>query len=103
MARTFEEIPTRPRANPNEAAPEAAMPQAAWEALTLDAVQAFRPPHTPVTLRRWLQTNLPQAWTIGAPQPPHPTPPPPDLKEKRQGQGKAKGRERTPLQGGAER
>ena len=32
MVHTFEEVRTRTPANPNEAAPEAIMPQAAWEA-----------------------------------------------------------------------
>ena len=72
MMHTFEEICTRTPANPNEAAPEAATPQAASEALLWDAVQAPRPPYTPETLRRWLQTTYPQAWATGAPQPPPP-------------------------------
>ena len=38
MAHTFEEIRIRTPANPNEAALEAAMPQAAWKALLRDAV-----------------------------------------------------------------
>ena len=69
---TFEEIRTRIPANPNEAAPEAAMPQAAWEALQ-DEGQGLRPPYTTETLRRWLQTTHPQGWAIGAPQAPPPT------------------------------
>ena len=58
----------------NGAASEAAMPQAAWEALLQDAVQGLRPPYTPHTLRRCLQTTQPQEWAIGArkaPSPPH--------------------------------
>ena len=47
MVHTFEEVRTRTPANPNEAAPEASMPQAAWEALLRDAVQGLRPPYTP--------------------------------------------------------
>ena len=47
MVHTFEEIRTRTTANPNEAAPEAAMPQAAWEALLRDKVQVLRPPKPP--------------------------------------------------------
>ena len=47
MVHTFEEICTCTPASPNEAAPEAAMPQAAWEALLRDAVQGLRPPPTP--------------------------------------------------------
>ena len=41
MVHTFEEIRTRTPANPNEAAPEAAMPQAACEALLRYAVQGL--------------------------------------------------------------
>ena len=35
MVHTFEEMRTPTPADPNEAAPEANMPQAAWEALLL--------------------------------------------------------------------
>ena len=38
MVQTFEEIRTCTPANRNKAAPEAAMPRAAWEALFRDAV-----------------------------------------------------------------
>ena len=38
MVHTLEEIRTRTSVNPNKAAPQAAMPQTAWEALLLDAV-----------------------------------------------------------------
>ena len=61
MVHNFEEIRTRTPANPNEAAPEAVMPQAAWEALLRDAVQGLCHPYNPQTLRRWLQTTHPQA------------------------------------------
>ena len=44
VVHTFEEMLTRTPAGPNEAAPEAIMPQAAWEALLCDAVQGIRPP-----------------------------------------------------------
>ena len=47
MVHTFEEIRTRTPADPNKSAPEAIMPQAAWEALLRDAVQGLRPPYTP--------------------------------------------------------
>ena len=66
MVHTFKEICTRTRANPNEAAPEAIMPQAACEALPRDAVQGLRPPYTPQTLRQWLQATHPQGSAIGA-------------------------------------
>ena len=49
---TFEEIRTRTPANPYEAALEAIMPQAAWEALLRDAVQGLCPPYSPQTLRQ---------------------------------------------------
>ena len=67
MVHTFEEMRTRPPADPHEAAPEAIMPQAAWEALLRDTVQGLRPPYTPQALRPWLQATHPQAWAIGAP------------------------------------
>ena len=87
---TFEEIRARTPANPSEAAPEAIMPQAAWEALLRDAVQGLRPPYTPQTLRRWLQATYPKAWAIGAPQPP----PPPRHHHTGKGKGTGKGRPR---------
>ena len=71
MVHTFEEVRTRTPADPNEAAPEAIMLQAAWEALLRDAVQGLRPPYTPQALRQWLQATHPQARAIGAPPPPH--------------------------------
>ena len=71
MVHTFEEVRIRTPADPNEAAPEGIMPQAAWEALLRDAVQDLRPPYTPQALRPWLQATHPQAWAIGAPPPPH--------------------------------
>ena len=87
MVHTFEEMRTRSPADPKEAAPEAVMPQAAWEALLRDAVQGLRPPYTPQALRQWLQATHPQAWAIGAPSPPrhHHT---------RKGKDKGKGRAR---------
>ena len=69
MVHTFQEMPTRTPADPNEAALEAIMPQAAWEALLRDAVQGLRPPYTPQALRQCLQATHPQAWAIGAPSP----------------------------------
>ena len=87
MVHTFEEICTRTPANPNKAAPEAIMLQAAWEALLQDGVQGLRRSHTPETLRRWLQTTLPQAWAMGAPQPP----PLPHQHHTGKGKGKGKG------------
>ena len=85
---TFEEIRARTPANPNEAAPDATMPQAAWQALLRDTVQGLRPPYTPRTLRRWLQATQPQAWAIDAPQ----SPPPPTTA--------TTGRERARARGG---
>ena len=61
MIHTFEEILTRTAANPNETAPEAAMPQTAWKTLLGNAIQGLRRPYTPETFRRWLQTNHPRA------------------------------------------
>ena len=67
MVHTFEEVRTCTPADPNEAAPEAIMPQAAWEALLRDAVQGLRSPYTPQALRQWLQATHPKAWAISAP------------------------------------
>ena len=69
MVHTFEEMRTRNPADTDKAAPEAIMPQAAWEALLRDAVQGLRPPYTPQALGQWLQATHPQAWAIGAPSP----------------------------------
>ena len=85
---TFEEIRARTLANANEAAPDATMPQAAWEALLRDAVQGLRPPYTPPTLCQWLQATHPQAWAIGAPQ----APTPPHHHHTGKGKGTGKGR-----------
>ena len=90
MGHTFEEIRTRTPANPNEAAPDATMPQAERKALLRDTVQGLRPRYTPQTLRQWLQASHPQAWAIGAPKAPPPTPPPPH----REGKATAKRRAR---------
>ena len=85
MMHTFEEMRTRTPADPNEAASEAIMPQAAWEVLLLDAVQGHRTPYTPQALRQWLQATHPQAWAIGAPSPPR-------QHHTRKGKDKGKGR-----------
>ena len=69
MVHIFEEMRIRTLADPNEAAPEAIMPQAAWEAILRDAVQGLRAPYTPQALRQWLQATHPQAWAIGTPSP----------------------------------
>ena len=87
MVHTLKEMRTRSPADPNEAAPEAIMPQAAWEALLRDAVQGPRPPYTPQALRQWLQATHPQAWAIGAPSPP-------GHRHTRKGKDKGKGRAR---------
>ena len=57
MVHTFEEIRTRTPADPNKAAPEASMPQAAWEALLCDAVQGLCSPYTHQALCQWLQAT----------------------------------------------
>ena len=87
MVHTFEEMRSRSPADPREAAAEAIMPQAAWEALLRDAVQGLRPPYTPQALRQWLQATHPQAWAIVAPSPPchHHT-----MKGKDKGKGRAR-------------
>ena len=86
MVHTFEEMRTRTPTDPNEAAPEAIMPQAAWEALLRDAVQGLRPPYTPQALRQWLHATHPQARAIGAPSAPC---------HHRTGKGKDKGKGRV--------
>ena len=88
MVHTFEEMRTPTPADPNEAAPEAIMPQAAWEALLRDAVQGLRPPYTPQALRQWLQATHPQAWAIDDPSPPRPS----RHHHTRKGKDKGKGR-----------
>ena len=90
MVHTFEEVRTRTPANPNEAAPEAIMPQAACEALLRDAVRGLRPPYTPQALRHRLQAAQPQVWAAGAPSPPRPS----RHHHTRSGQDKGKGRAR---------
>ena len=102
MVHTFEEICTRTPANPNEAAPEATTPQAAWEALLRDAVQGLRPPYTPQTHREWLQTTHSQVWAVGAPKGSPLNPPPPHREGKGHGQGEGKGQKGKLRQGGKE-
>ena len=94
---TFEEVRTHTPADLKEAAPEAIMPQAAWEALLRDAVQGLRPPYTPRTLRQWLQATHPQAWDSGAP-PPHPTTTTPG-RERGQARGGQGAESNTPARG----
>ena len=91
MVHTFEEIRTRTPADPNEAAPEAIIPQPAWEALLRDAVQGLRPHYTPQALRPLLQATQPQAWAVGAPSPPRPS----RSHHTRKGKDKGKGRARN--------
>ena len=90
MVHTFEEMRTHTPADPNEAAPEAIMPQAAWEALLRDRVQGLRPPYTPQALRQWVQATHPQAWANDAPSPPRPS----CHHHTRKGKDKGKGRAR---------
>ena len=91
MVHTFEEMRTRTPADPNEAALEAIMPQAAWDALLGDAVQGLRPPYTPQALCQWLQATLPEAWAIGAPSHPATITPGRGRTRARGGQGTARG------------
>ena len=88
MVHTLGEVRDRTPADPNKAAPEAIMPQAAWEALLRDAVQGLLPPWTPQALRQWLQATQPQAWAVGAPSPPRPS----RHHHTRKGEDKGKGR-----------
>ena len=90
MVHTFGEMRTHDPTDPNKAAPEAIMPQAAWEALLRDAVQGLRPPYTPQALRQWPQAAQPQAWANGAPSPPRPSRHHHTRKGKDKGKGKAR-------------
>ena len=90
MVHLLEEVCTRTPADLNEAAPEAIMPQAAWEALLRDAVQGLRPPYIPQALRQWLQATQPKAWAVGAPSQPRPS----RHHHTRKGEDKGKGRAR---------
>ena len=90
MVHTFEEVRTRTPANPDEAAPEAILPQAAGEALLRDAVQGLRPPYTPQALCQWLQATHPKAWAVSAPSPTRPS----RHHHTRKGEHKGKGRAR---------
>ena len=87
MVHSFEEMRTCTPADPDKAAPEAIMPQAACKALLRDAVQGVRPPYTPQALRQWLQATHPQALAMGAPSPPR-------HRHTRKGRDKGKGRAR---------
>ena len=99
MVHTFEEVRTHTPAEPNEAAPEAIMPQAAWQALLHDAVQSRRPPYTPKILRQWLQATHPQG--LGHRRPP-PNRPPSHRGGEGHGQGEGKGQQGTLRQGSTE-
>ena len=90
MVHTFQEMRAGTSADPNEAAPEAIMPQAAWEALLRDAVQGLCPPYTPQALRQWLQATHPQAWANRAPSPPRTSRHHHSRKGKDKGKGRAK-------------
>ena len=90
MLHTFEEMRTRTPVDPNKAAPEAIMPQAAWEALLRDAVPGLHPPYIPQALRQWLQATHRQALAVGAPSPPRPS----RHHHTRKGKDKGKGRAR---------
>ena len=90
MVHTFEKIRNRTPANPNEAAPDATMPQAAWEALLREAVQGLRPPYTPRTLCQWLEATHPQGLGHRCP-----TGPPPPAHRHHTGKGKGTGKGRA--------
>ena len=89
---TFEEIRTRTPASPNEAAPEAVMLQAAWEALLQDAVQGLRPPYTHQTPLPVAPDHPPQG--VGTRRPTEP--PPPHQQHTRKGKGTGKGARKGP-------
>ena len=73
MVHTFEEVRTRTPANPNEAAPEAIMPQEHGRPSSAVRSRASAPPTAPKALRQWLRATHPQAWAAGAPSPPRPS------------------------------
>ena len=99
MVHTFEEIRTRTPANPNEAAPEAIMPQAAWEALLWDGVHGLCPPYTPQKPSA-NGSRPPTSRPEPSAPPPHGTPTTPGREG--HGQGEGKGQEGTLRQGGRE-
>ena len=102
MVHTFEEIRTRTPADPNEAALEAIMPQAAWEALLRDAVQGLRPPYTPQSPPPMAPGHPPPGLGHGRHLPNPPLPPPPHQEGEGQGQGEGSGHQGAPRQGGTE-
>ena len=102
MVHTFEEIRTHTPANPNEAALEASMPQAAWEALYRDAVQGLRllnpcnplpvaPDPPPPGMGHWRPSRPPA----------HPTTTTPDRERARARERQGKGKD-TPARGRGE-
>ena len=97
---TFEEVRTSTPADPYEGAPEAIMPQAAWEALLWDAVQGLRPPLHPPNPPLMAPGHPPPG--LGQRRPPPPTPPAPQREGKGHGQGEGKGQRGTLRQGGTE-
>ena len=102
MVHTLEEIRTRTPVNPSEAALEATMPQAAWEALLRDAFQDLRPPLHPPNPPPVAHDHPPPGVGHRRPTGPPPTPPPPDREGKGHGQGEGKGQKGTLWQGGKE-
>ena len=87
MTHNFEEILTPTSANPNETAPESAMPPRAWGTLRRDAVQGLCPPLHPRNYPPMAPDGPYQVWAIGAPQTPPPTPPPGHWEGKGQREG----------------
>ena len=103
MVHTLEQIRTRTPTSPNDVVPEAAMPQAAQEALLWDAVQGFRPPKQPRNPPPVAPDHPAPDMGDRRPTAPPPTPPPSHGEQKWQGQGKGKRRESIRQQGGEER
>ena len=91
MVHTFEEMRTSTPADPNEAAPEANMLQAAWEALLGDAVQGLRPPYTPKPSANGSSPPTPRPGPSAPPLHPATTTPGRGRTRAREGQGTAGG------------
>ena len=91
MVHTFEEMRTRTPTDPNEAALEAIMPQAAWEALFCDAVQAPRPPTPPKPSANGFRPPTPRPGPSAPPPHPATTTPGRGRTRARGGQGTARG------------
>ena len=98
MVHIFEEVRTRTPVVPNEAAPEAIMPQAAWGPSSATQSKASAPPTPPKPSANGSRPPTPRP----GPSAPPPTLPPPHREGEGHGQGEGKGQQGTLRQGGTE-